>query len=148
MEEELDTDNINDNNSISDDEEDEYENNIDNTGNIHNGELFKDNHSKNDLQNSNNNLFEINTIKKFISSEYLDLDFNASYYNKRVIEVEKLPTLLTKDSNHGLTGLKNLGNTCYINTIIQCLSHSLELTYYFLAKLYVNEYRIITLRKD
>ena len=32
----------------------------------------------------------------------------------------------------GLSGIVNLGNTCYINSAIQCLSHTLELTDFFL----------------
>ena len=38
-----------------------------------------------------------------------------------------------KYNNKGLSGIVNLGNTCYINSAIQCLSHTLELTDFFLT---------------
>ena len=37
-----------------------------------------------------------------------------------------------KESPLGLVGIKNLGNTCYMNTAIQCLSNCPELRNYFL----------------
>ena len=33
---------------------------------------------------------------------------------------------------HGLVGLKNLGNTCYMTAALQCLSHTEPLRKYFL----------------
>jgi hypothetical protein len=42
-------------------------------------------------------------------------------------------------SMNGITGLKNIGNTCFMNAALQCLSHSEELTSYFLNKDYKTE---------
>jgi ubiquitin carboxyl-terminal hydrolase 8 len=36
----------------------------------------------------------------------------------------------------GKSGLKNMGNTCYMNSAIQCLSNTLELSHYFLSRQY------------
>jgi ubiquitin C-terminal hydrolase len=39
----------------------------------------------------------------------------------------------------GRTGLSNLGNTCYLNSILQCLSSETKLLEYFLTNNYKNE---------
>ena len=35
--------------------------------------------------------------------------------------------MFKKYENKGLTGLANLGNTCFVNTTVQCISHIYEL---------------------
>ncbi|XP_043250566.1 ubiquitin carboxyl-terminal hydrolase 8-like [Colletes gigas] len=39
----------------------------------------------------------------------------------------------------GITGLKNLGNSCYMNSIIQCLSNTTHLAKYFTDNLYADD---------
>ena len=57
--------------------------------------------------------------------------------NKIVIEEKKI----NEDKNlHDIKiGLRNIGETCYINCILQCLSHSKKLSNYFLTKFIYNE---------
>ena len=56
-----------------------------------------------------------------------------SLYTRRVIDASKISNYLKEDSTHGLCGGKNLGNTCFMNSSIACMSNCTELTYYFLS---------------
>ena len=59
----------------------------------------------------------------------------TSFITKKIpIDINKLKTILPSNCNHGLCGSVNLGNTCYMNSSIACLSNCTELTTFFLSK--------------
>ena len=61
---------------------------------------------------------------------------HVSPFTRIIVDIHDLDYLLKKDTNHGVCGGHNLGNTCYMNSSIACLSNCSELTAYFLTGKY------------
>ena len=59
---------------------------------------------------------------------------HVSPFTRTIIDIHDLDSLLTKNVNHGVCGGHNLGNTCFMNSSIACLSNCSELTAYFLTE--------------
>ena len=64
----------------------------------------------------------------------MDIENGPHHYGSDY-NLDELP-LDEKENKHGLVGLNNLGNTCYMNTGLQCLSNCELLTKYILGKYY------------
>ena len=62
-----------------------------------------------------------------------------SIYTRRTFDISLLNKYLKDNSSSGICGSINLGNTCYMNSSIACISNCTELTYYFLSGHYKDD---------
>ena len=59
---------------------------------------------------------------------------HVSPFTRTIIDIHDLDKYLKPELNHGVCGGHNLGNTCFMNSSIACLSNCSELTAYFLTE--------------
>lgn len=83
------------------------------------------------------------TIRKYSFNEstqiLVEIQNNDSSWPEELYDLAKDSQTSDNRSTAGLVGLTNLGNTCFLNAPVQCLSHSPVLRDYFLNELHFYE---------
>ena len=97
--------------------------------------------NNNEYENENDSTEE-DIQKKLLNRSPLSLEgakYPLSLYTRRVMNISRIDEYLKEDSSAGVCGGYNLGNTCFMNSSIACISNCTELTYYFLCGYYKND---------
>ena len=89
--------------------------------------------------------FIFNEVEKVEAENHLELDGSHEMQeflsNPETLEFLRIPirNAMKRNSNMGICGLSNLGNTCFMNSALQCLSNTTELSKYFIFGLCKDE---------
>ena len=140
-EEEDDNDNDREENKENEEEDNDREDREDREDEKKNEEE-DDNDNNNDREDNKENEEEENKEKEDNKEEEVPKERSTyslegakqpiSMYTRRVMDISNIGKYLNSDSTAGRCGGHNLGNTCFMNSSIACLSNCTELTYYFL----------------
>ena len=99
---------------------------------------LKDVKEKNNLLSNENK--KLKNQNKNLTSKNKELEKEKNELNETIIKIKKINPFILYESPT-LVGLENIGAKCFINSTLQCLSQTKDLTKYFLNKKY--EDRII-----